>query len=151
MGKKKNKKYTPKQILIYLIGISGIIYLGIFFDKTKEDNRKKEIEGGSFKANGIVEKLKTRSRQGKGSSGLKDVVYLYYEKSDTIFHIIKSLPYRQIDKLGIKLNDCFEIRIAESDNDIFQIDFTKKLDTFIDKNFYQYQIYKTRIHKNIIE
>ena len=151
MGKKKKSKYSLKQIIIYSIVIAGIIAIGIFVDNTKEKNKSEEIKNGNFKVYGMVEKLKPHSLKGKGLVSRKDVLYLFYEKNDTIFHLIKDLPDGQIEKLGIELNDCFTIRVAESDNDVFDIDFNKKLDTLIDKNDYEYQIYKTDIHKNIIE
>ena len=151
MGKKKKPKYSLKQIIIYSIVIAGIIAIGIFVDNTKEKNKAEEIKNGNFKVYGIVEKLKPHSLKGKGLVSRKDVLYLYYEKNDTIFHLIKNLPDGQIKKLGIELNDCFQIRVAESDNDVFDIDFNKKLDTLIDKKDFEYQIYQTDIHKNIIE
>ena len=150
MGKKNKKKYSKKQIIIYSIVFVGIIALGFFADKKKEDNNAEEINSGNFNAYGIVEKLKPRSMKGSYTSR-KDVVYLYYKKNDTIFHIIENLPDGQIEKLEIKLNDCFLVKIAESDNDIFNIDFTKKMDTLVDKDNYQHQVYKTEIHKKIIE
>ncbi|WP_225037287.1 hypothetical protein [Winogradskyella sp. SM1960] len=151
MGKKKKPKYSFKQIVIYSVVFAGIIAIGFFIDKKKEENQSEEIKNGNFKVYGMVEKLKSHSLKGKGLVSRKDVLYLYYEKNDTIFHLIKDLPDGQIEKLGIELNDCFTIRVAESDNDVFDIDFNKKLDTLIDKNDFEYQIYQTDIHKNIIE
>lgn len=151
MGKKKKPKYSFKQIVIYSVIIAGIITIGIFIDKKKAKNQSEEIKNENFKVYGMVEKLKPHSLKGKGLVSRKDVLYLYYEKNDTIFHLIKDLPDGQIEKLGIELNDCFTIRVAESDNDVFDIDFNKKLDTLIDKNDFEYQIYQTDIHKNILE
>ena len=151
MGKKKKPKYSLKQIIIYVVVFAGIIVGGIFIDNKKAKNESDEIKNGNFKVYGIVEKLKPHSIKGKGFINRKDVLYLYYEKNDTIFHLIKDLPDRQIEKLGIEVNDCFLIRVAESDQDIFEIDFSKKLDCLIDKNDFEYQIYQTDIHKNIIE
>jgi len=151
LGKKKKPKYSFKQIVIYSVIIAGIITIGIFIDKKKAKNQSEEIKNENFKVYGMVEKLKPHSLKGKGLVSRKDVLYLYYEKNDTIFHLIKDLPDGQIEKLGIELNDCFTIRVAESDNDVFDIDFNKKLDTLIDKNDFEYQIYQTDIHKNILE
>jgi len=151
LGKKKKPKYSFKQIVIYSVIIAGIITIGIFIDKKKAENQSEEIKNENFKVYGMVEKLKPHSLKGKGLVSRKDVLYLYYEKNDTIFHLIKDLPDGQIEKLGIELNDCFTIRVAESDNDVFDIDFNKKLDTLIDKNDFEYQIYQTDIHKNILE
>ncbi|WP_298346964.1 hypothetical protein [uncultured Algibacter sp.] len=151
MGKKKKSKYTLKQIIIYSIVIAGFVVIGIFIDKKKEENKAEEIKSGNFKVYGMVEKLKPHSLKGKNFASRKDVLYLYYEKNDTIFHLIEDLPDGQIEKLGIKLNDCFEIKIAESDRNVFEINFSKKMDTLIDKNEFEFQVYKTDIHKNIIE
>ncbi len=151
MGKKKKKKYTVKQITIYSICFVGLIVFGIYIDKQKEENKMAEIDSGNFKTYGIVEKLKPHARKGSNYASRKDVVYLYYEKNDTIFHIIENLSDGQIAKLEIKENDCFSIRVSESDKDDFDIDFIKKLDTLIDKNHFEYQVYQTNIHKNIIE
>ncbi|WP_299524306.1 hypothetical protein [Winogradskyella sp.] len=98
-----------------------------------------------------MEKLKPHSLKGKNFASRKDVLYLYYEKNDTIFHLIEYLPDGQIEKLGINLNDCFEIKAAKSDKNVFEIDFNNKKDTLIDKNNFEYQIYQTDIHKSIIE
>ena len=151
MGKKKKPKYSLKQIIIYSFVLAGIIAIGIFADKKKEENKSEEIESGNFKVYGIVEKLKPHSRKGKNFASRKDVLYLYYEKNDTVFHLIQDLPDGKIEKLGIKINDCYEIKVAESDNNTFEIDFNKKLDTIIDKNLFEHQIYQTGIHKSIIE
>jgi hypothetical protein len=151
LGKKKKPKYSLKQIIIYFVVFVGIIIGGIFIDKKKAENKSDEIKNGNFKVYGIVEKLKPHSLKGKGLVSQKDVIYLYYEKNDTIFHLIEDLPDGQIEKFGININDCFGIKVAESDNDVFEIDFNKKLDTLIDKNDFKHQIYQTDIHKNIIE
>lgn len=151
MGKKKKPKYSLKQIIIYSIVIAGFITIGIFVDKKKEESKAEEIKSGNFKVYGIVEKLKPHSIKGKNFASRKDVLYLYYEKNDTIFHLIEDLPDGQIEKLGINLNDCFEIKVAEPDKNVFEIDFNKKMDTLIDKNDFEYQIYQTDIHKNLIE
>lgn len=151
MGKKKKPKYTLKQIIIYSIIIAGFVAIGIFIDKKKEENKSNEIRNGNFKAYGIVEKLKPHSLKGKNFANRKDVLYLYFEKNDTVYHLIENLPDGEIEKLGIKINDCFEIKVAESDKNVFEIDFNKKLDTLIDKNDFEIQIYQTDIHKNIIE
>ena len=86
MGKKKKPKYSLKQIIIYSIVIAGFIAIGIFVDKKKEENKAEEIKNGNFKVYGIVEKLRPHSLKGKGLVSRKDVLYLYYEKNDTIFH-----------------------------------------------------------------
>jgi len=151
LGKKEKSKYSFKQIVIYSVVFAGIIAIGIFADKKKEENKAEEIKSGNFKVYGMVEKLKPHSLKGKNFASRKDVLYLYYEKNDTIFHLIKDLPDRQIEKLGINLNDCFEIKVAKSDKNVFEIDFNKKMDTLIDKNDFEHQIYQTDIHKNIIE
>ncbi|MFD0988466.1 hypothetical protein ACFQ1R_00025 [Mariniflexile jejuense] len=148
MGK---KKYSLKQKIIYSTFIAGIMASGFLFDSVKEKNKSEKINSGNFKVYGIVEKLKPYSASGKGIRDRKDVVYLYYEKNDTVFHLIKDIPDKQINNLGIEINDCYLIRIAESDKDVFEIDFAKKVDTIIDKNDFEHQIYQTDIHKNIIE
>ena len=56
-----------------------------------------------------------------------------------------------IDNLGIKLNDCFEVKVVKSDYGIFDIDLKKQKDTIIDKREYKVQIYNTSIHRNIIK
>lgn len=140
-----------KRIVTLFIVFLVVIGIGIFLEGKKESNIKKEISAGHFKVYGVVEKLKPRSRNGRNYASRKDVVYLYYEKNDTIFHIIEDLPSGQIKKLEINQNDCFLIKIAKYDKDIFSIDFSKKLDTLIDKNNYKNQVYKSMIHKNIIE
>ncbi|WP_053989913.1 hypothetical protein [Mangrovimonas sp. TPBH4] len=151
MGKKKKPKYSIKQITVFSVVITGLLIAGNFADKKKGESKLEEIKKGNFKVYGIVEKLKPNSRRGKGLVNRKDVLYLYYEKNDTIFHLIEDLPNGQIEKLAIKINDCFPIKIAESDKNIYEIDFNKKIDSLIDKNDFKNQIYQTDIHKNIIE
>ena len=148
MGK---KKYTLKQIILYSIFIVGIIALGIFVDRNKEENKKEKINNDARIVYGIVEKLKPNVSKNMIYISRKDVVYLYYVKNDTVFHVIEDLPDGHIEKLGIKQNDCFLVKIAKSDKDIFDIDFTKKIDTLIDKNNFEYQVYQTDIHRNIME
>jgi hypothetical protein len=72
-------------------------------------------------------------------------------KNDTVFHKIKQLTNGGIDNAGIKMNDCYEVKVVESDYGIFDIDFKKRKDTLIDKRKYKVQIYNTSIHRNIIE
>lgn len=136
---------------MYLIFAAGLVALGFFIDNRKEENKFAEINNGNYKVYGIVEKLKPHSPTGRRYGNWKDIVYLYYEKNDTIFHIIEDLSDGQIEKLEIKEYDSFLVRIAESDKGIFEIDFTKKLDTIIDKNEFENQVYNTTIHKYIIE
>ena len=148
---RKQQKYSLRQIIIAAIIFPCIIAIGMCFDEAKNQSKSEKIKNESFKVYGIVEKLKPNSSKGKNFASRKDVVYLYYEKNDTVFHIIEDLPDGKIEKIGIKINDCFEIKVAESDNHIFEIDFNKTLDTVIDKNNFENHIYQTYIHKRIIE
>lgn len=148
---RKQQKYSLRQIIIATIIFPCIIAIGICFDEAKNQNKSEKIKNESFKVYGIVEKLKPNYSKGKNFASGKDIVYLYYEKNDTVFHIIEDLPDGKIEKIGIKINDCFEIKVTESDNDIFEIDFNKTLDTVIDKNNFENHIYQTYIHKRIIE
>jgi len=136
---------------MYLIFVAGLIALGFYIDNRKEENKLAEINSGNYKVYGIVEKLKPHTSAGRRYGDWKDVVYLYYVKNDTVFHIIEDLLDGQIEKFEIKEYDSFSIKIAESDKDVFEIDFTKKLDTIIDKNEYKHQVYNTALHKYIIE
>ncbi|WP_319811648.1 hypothetical protein [Polaribacter sp. PL03] len=87
----------------------------------------------------------------KGRTTRKDVVYFYFVKNNTVYHKITDLTVNGIERLGIKINDCFEVKVVESDYGIFAIDFKKKKDTIIDKRKYRIQKYNTSIHRNIIE
>jgi hypothetical protein len=151
MARKKKRKYTLKEIILYSIFIVGIITLGIFIDRIKEENKKEIINNGPEVVYGVVEKLRPRVSKNMSSRSRKDVVYMYYIKNDTVFHIIEDLPDGQIKKLEIKQYDCYAIRIAKSDKDTFNIDFSEKIDTLINKNKFEHQVYQTSIHKNIIQ
>jgi hypothetical protein len=129
-------------ILLFALPIFALIY----FNGKK---RKEKLENNSFLTYGIIEKL--RPNVSKGTTTRKDVVYFYFVKNDTVFHKIKQLTNGGIDNLGIKINDCYEVQVVESDYGIFDIDFKKRKDTLIDKSKYEFHIYNTGIHMSIIE
>lgn len=149
--KKKKRKSKKKEIssikkIGYILLIAFPISILIYFNGKK---RKEKLENNSFLTYGIIEKL--RPNVSKSTTTRKDVVYYYFVKNDTVFHKIKQLTNGGIDNLGIKMNDCYEVKVVESDYGIFDIDFKKRKDTLIDKRKYKVQIYNTSIHRNIIE
>jgi len=98
-----------------------------------------------------IEKLKIGFRYGRRSFRKRDVVYLYFMKNDTVFHEIHTMPRRSIKKYNLQIGDCFLAKVAKSNYGIFEIDFTEKKDTLINKEEYKNQVYKTSTHRNKIE
>ncbi|MDX6748149.1 hypothetical protein SHK09_15230 [Polaribacter sp. PL03] len=148
---KKKKKSKKKEIssikkIRYIILIALPIFILIYFNGKK---REEKLENNSFVTYGVIEKLRPKSM--KGRTTRKDVVYFYFVKNNTVYHKITDLTVNGIERLGIKINDCFEVKVVESDYGIFAIDFKKKKDTIIDKRKYRIQKYNTSIHRNIIE
>ena len=152
MTKKKRKKKSNKKEISsikkigYILLVAFPIFILIYFYGKK---RKEKLENNSFITYGTIEKL--RPNVSKSTTTRKDVVYYYFVKNDTVFHKIKQLTNGGIDNLGIKMNDCYQVKVVESDYGIFDIDFKKRKDTLIDKRKFKVQIYNTSIHRNIIE
>jgi len=149
MSKRKNKRKKESssikkigKILLFAFPIFILVYFN-------GKRRKEKLENNSFLTYGIIEKLRPNVRKGKTTR--QDVVYYYFVKNDTVFHKIKQLSRGTIDNLGIKLNDCFEVKVVKSDYGIFDINLKKRKGTIIDKREYKVQIYNTSIHRNIIE
>ncbi|MGK0447791.1 MAG: hypothetical protein ACJA2M_001570 [Polaribacter sp.] len=149
LGRKK-KKYWTKKDKVYSILIVGLIVIPLFFViRYNAKNRHEKLNSESFTTYGTIEKL--RPNVSKGKTTRQDVVYFYFIKNDTVFHKLEQLTLGGIDRLGIKMNYCFEMKVVKTDYGIFDIDFKKRKDTLIDKKKYQNQKYNTFIHKNIIE
>jgi len=146
--KKKSKKKEPSSIkkIGYILLVALPFFVLFYFNG---QNRKERLETEAFTTYGIIEKLRPNSM--KGRTTRKDVVYFYFVKNDTVFHKLTDLTENGIERLGIKINDCYEVKVVKSDYGIFDIDFKKKKDTIIDKRKYQIQKYNTSIHRNIIE
>lgn len=142
--KKRESSSTKKNGYILLVFIP--IFITAYFNGQQ---RKKRLSTESFNTIGVIEKLRPNSP--KGRTTRKDVVYFYFVKNDTVFHKITDLTENGIEKLGIKKNDCYKLKVVKSDYGIFDIDFKKRKDTLIDKRKYKVQIYNTSIHRNIIE
>ena len=104
---------------------------------------------GRFTTYATVEKLKENVR--KGRFGRIDIVYFYFIKNDTVVHKLKQIPVKSIQKQKIKLNETFRLKVAKSDYGVFEIDFSERVDTTINKKDYKTHKYNTLIHKNIIE
>jgi hypothetical protein len=128
-------------------GVLIVILIIILFNFSEK--RNEELEKNSYAAFGIIEKLKPNAP--KGTTTRKDVVYFYFVKDDTVFHKIVNLANSGIKSLGIKINDCFEVKVVECDHEIFKIDFNKKVNKFIDKKKYKIHIYNSERHRNLIE
>ncbi|RBP26931.1 hypothetical protein DFR65_1131 [Oceanihabitans sediminis] len=150
MAKKKREKEKKETSSLKKIGYILLFALPLFvLIYFNGQNRQEKLKNDSFTTYGIIEKLLPNSS--KGTTTRKDVVYFYFVKNDTVFHKIKDLTENGIKRLGIKINDCYEVKVVKSDYGIFDIDFKKRKDTLIDKKNYKNQIYNTFIHKNIIE
>ncbi len=134
-----------KSALIGIILI-GILFSILFFYANK---RKEKLNKNPFITSGIVEKL--RPNASKSTVTKQDVIYFYFVKNDTVFHKITTLSVGNIENKKIELNNAYELKVAESDNGIFQIDFNKKLNKYIDKKKYQKHIYNSEKHRNWIE
>lgn len=143
--KQKKKSSSIKTIGYILLFVLPIFTLLYFY----RQNRLEKLKNNSFTTYGIVEKLKPNFP--KGTTTRKDVVYFYFVKNDTVFHKISELTEYGIKNLGIKINDCYEVKVVKSDYEIFHIDFKKRKDTMIDKRKFKTQIYNTSIHRYIIE
>jgi hypothetical protein len=146
--KKKSKKKEPNSIKKngYILLVALPFFVLIYFNG---QNRKKRLKTESFTTYGTVEKLKPNTS--KGRTTRQDVVYFYFVKNDTVFHKLEQLTLGGIDRLKIKMNESFEMKVVKSDYGIFKIDFKKRKDTIIDKRKHQIQKYNTSIHRNIIE
>ncbi|WP_159948002.1 hypothetical protein [Polaribacter septentrionalilitoris] len=150
MAKKKREKQKKETsslkkigyILLFALPLFALIYFN-------RQNRQEKLKNNSFTTYGIIEKLRPNSP--KGTTTRKDVVYFYFVKNDTVFHKITDLTENGIKRLGLKINDCYEVKVVESDYGIFDIDFEKRKDTMIEKKNYKNQKYNTSIHRNIIE
>ena len=140
------KKYSSIKTIGYILLFVLHIFTLLYFYR---QNRLDKLKNNSFTTYGIVEKLKPNSP--KGTITREDVVYFYFLKNDTVFHKISNLSEYEIERLGIKINDCFEVKVVKSDYEIFDIDFKKRKDTMIDKRKFKTQIYNSIIHRNIIE
>jgi hypothetical protein len=151
MTKKKKKRKKKLINKIKLTPLLTLLILGIFFGLifTIKTYRKNKLTRGAFKTYGTVELLKENSRKGK--SGRIDIVYFYFVKNDSVFHKIKQIPAKSIQKMKIKLNETYRVKVAKSDYSVFEIDFSERIDTVIRKDEYRNHIYNTFIHRNIIE
>lgn len=150
MTKKKREKQKKETRLPRKIGYILLFALPLFvFAYFNREYRQEKLKNDSFTTYGIIEKLMPNSA--KGTTTRKDVVYFYFVKNDTVFHKIKNLTENGINRLGIKIDDCYEVKVVKSDYGIFDINFKKRKDTVIYKKSYKNQIYNTFIHKNIIE
>jgi hypothetical protein len=141
------KKLTDgkKSALIGIILI-GILFSILFFYANK---RKEKLNENPFITFGIVEKLKPNAS--KSTITEQDVIYFYFIKNDTVFHKVTTLSVGNIENKKIELNNAYELKVAESDNGIFKIDFNKKLNKYIDKTKYLNHIYNSQKHRNLIE
>ncbi len=150
MAKKKREQQKKETSFLKKIGYILLFALPLFaLIYFNQQNRQEKLKNDSFTTYGVIEKLRPNSP--KGTTTRKDVVYFYFVKNDTVFHKITDLTENGIEQLGIKTNDCYEVKVVESDYGIFDIDFKKKKDSIIDKRKYQIQKYNTSIHRNIIE
>lgn len=143
--KSKKKKFSVWSFIATVVFLVSIFVFGRIRAKLKEEKLK---ENG-FNTIAIVEKLKPYSRKGKRSR--KDIVYFYFVKNDTVFHKISDLNSGTINRLDIKINDAFDVRVVIGDYGMFKVDYEARVDTVIDKRDYQHQNYNTFIHRNIIE
>ncbi|MGH1383323.1 hypothetical protein [Kordia sp.] len=143
MGRKKKNIWTKKNIinLILFFGIIVVLLKINIYDKNK-------LANDSFKTVGVIEKLHPKKSIGKRS---KDAIYFYFIKNDIVYHKILTKTVGVINNHKIKLNDCFELKVANSSNSIYELNLTKRIDTFIDKKLYQKHDYNSFIHRNIIE
>ncbi|WP_375239855.1 hypothetical protein [Aurantibacter sp.] len=140
----------PKsQILTGVLLITIIFFIALFY--LNVENRNDSLTNNSFITICVIEKLKPFSFSSSTKTGKNDAVYFYFVKNDTVFHKNELLKRGQIKDLELKTNQYFEIRISNSDYEVFEIDYKKKKDTIIDKNDHKIQIYNSIIHQNLIE
>lgn len=129
MERKKKNIWTNKGIInvILFVGIIIVLLKINIYDKNK-------LANDSFKTIGVIEKLHPNKSIGKRS---KDVIYFYFINNGIVYHKILTKALGVINSHKIKLNDCFELKVANSSNSIYELNLTKRIDTFIDKNLYQ--------------
>ncbi|WP_066219835.1 hypothetical protein [Formosa haliotis] len=117
--KDQQKEETSSLMKIgYILLFALPLFVLIYFNG---QNRQEKLKNESFTTYGIIEKLRPNSQ--KGTTTRKDVVYFYFVKNDTVFHKITDLTENGIKRLGIKINDCYEVKVVKSDFGIFDIDF----------------------------
>ena len=54
-------------------------------------------------------------------------------------------------KWNLKEGEAFELKVAKSDYFVHEINFSKRIDTLIDKNKFSVHKYNSWIHRSIIE
>lgn len=148
--RKRKKKSSKRKFSIPQLIATVLFVVTIFvFSQYNKRTRDKKLNELGFNTIAIVEK--TKRNASKGTTGTKDLVYFYFVKNDTVFHKISDLHSGTINRFDINVGDAFPVRVVRDDYDIKKVDYSVKLDTFIDKGKYKIQRYNTLIHKNIIE
>ena len=135
MGKKKSKKQFSKKHTKYpLIIAGGLLILLITGGLYKKKYRKDELAKGSFTTVVTIDEI---SRKWMGKPWLrKDVVHFYFVKNDTVYHISENYTRGTRKKWDLQPKKAYEIEVAESDYEIFEVDFSKPIDTVIDISKY---------------
>ena len=109
-----------------------------FMIKSKAKDRNEKLANEAFIAYATIEKVELGAFKHGGI--VKNAIYFSFAKNDTVYHKIKSLTPEGTRRLGIEVNNTYEMRVAKSDYNIFEIDFEKLKDTAINNQ-------KFKIHR----
>ncbi|MEM6685039.1 MAG: hypothetical protein AAF617_04505 [Bacteroidota bacterium] len=143
LGKRKPKPWTIKDTFFAIVTVV-ITFLMIFMlAKWTKNYEKKQLEN-SFMTIGVIEKLQPRASKTRGT---EDRIFFFFVKNDTVFHRTHALDTGKISELSLNIGNCFEVKVAKQDAEIFECYFNKRVDTIIDKNQYTNHVYNTVFHK----
>jgi len=145
VGKKKPKhKWTKKTIVYSVLTVLFVPLPFILFGLSLEDDRQNKLANDSFVTVGTIEKFK----YGYKSSY---IVYYFFVKNETVYHRTESYPYDVKKKWNLKEGEAFELKVVKSDYSVSEFNFSKPIDTLIDKDKFSVHKYNSWIHRSIIE
>lgn len=130
--------------------VGALIAAGFAMDHYQTKWHDEKIENSSFTTYGFIEKLK-RTNKWTSTKHSRDAVYLYFIKNDSVFHLIDLLSEGEIEEIGMKIGYAYELKVAENDYDVFDVNYDVRRDTFVHNRHYKTQIYLTERHRRTIE
>ena len=142
-GKRKPKPWTIEDTFVAIVTVV-IIFLMIFLMAKWAKNYEEKQLANSFMTVGVIEKLQHRTSKTRGT---EDRVFFFFVKNDTVFHRTHTLNTGKISELSLNVGDCFEVKVAKQDSEVFECYFNKRVDTIIDKNQYTNHVYNSVFHK----
>ncbi|PTX60918.1 hypothetical protein C8N46_10574 [Kordia periserrulae] len=145
--KRKPKPWTRKDTFFAILTVAITFFLIFLMAKWIKNYEKEQLEN-SFFTIACIEKLKPRASK---TRGFEDRILFFFIKNDTVLHKVYTTYSGTIDKHNINEGDCFELKVAEKDYDVYECYFNKKIDTIISKKKYENHTYHTIFHKMKLE